>query len=85
MFIRNIITTSALVVLLGLSGGSAYATDSDSHLDDKGFTVSATANYPGTVFVYNNDSDVNEDDIQSMDKYESSNVPDHISETLETN
>ncbi len=25
MFIRNIITTSALVVLLGLSGGSAYA------------------------------------------------------------
>ncbi len=25
MFIRNIIATSALVVLLGLSGGSAYA------------------------------------------------------------
>ena len=34
MFIRNIITTSALVVLLGLAGGSAYANDlgdRDSH------------------------------------------------------
>ncbi len=27
MFIRNIITTSALVVLLGLTGGPAFAAD----------------------------------------------------------
>ena len=85
MFIRNIITTSALVVLLGLSGGSAYATDDDSHLDDRGFTVAADANYPGTVFVYENDFDVNEGDILSADKYEESRLPDHILETLRTN
>ncbi len=85
MFIRNIITTSALVVLLGLSAGPAYATDDDSHLDDRGFTVAANANYPGTVFVYDNDSDVNEGDILSTDGSEVSRLADHILETLKTN
>ena len=59
MTIRNIITSAAMVAVLGLAGGSAYATDSDSHVDE-GFTASADANYPGTVFAYNGDSDVNE-------------------------
>ena len=62
MTIRNIITAAAMVAVLGLAGGSAYANDSDSHVDDQGFTVSAEANYPGTVFVYNGDSDVTEGD-----------------------
>ena len=84
MFIRNIITTSALVVLLGLTGGSAYADDNENHVDDRGFAVAANANYPGTVFVYENDFDVNEGDILSMDKYEESRLPEHILETLRT-
>ena len=45
MFIRNIITTSALVVLLGLSGGSAYA-------DDYGDRDSHTPGSATPVFVY---------------------------------
>ncbi len=62
MTIRNIITAAAMVAVLGLAGGSAYANDSDSHIDE-GFTASADANYPGTVFVYNGDSDINEGDF----------------------
>ena len=45
MFIRNIITTSALVVLLGLSGGSAYA-------DDLGDRNSHTPGSATPAFVY---------------------------------
>ncbi len=63
MTIRNIITAAAMVAVLGLAGGWAYANDSDSHVDDQGLTVSADANYPGTVFVYNGDSDINEGDF----------------------
>ena len=84
MFIRNIITSAALVAVLGLAGGSAYANNSDSHVDDQGFTVSADANYPGTLFVYNGDSDVNEGDILSTDGLEQASLPKHIFETLET-
>ena len=58
MTIRNIITSAAIAAFLGLAAGSAYAFNSDSHVDDQGFTVSANANHPGTVFVYNGDADV---------------------------
>ena len=63
MTIRKIITSAAMVAVLGLAGGSAYANDEDSHVDDQGFTVSADANYPGTVFVYNEDSDIDNGDF----------------------
>ncbi len=84
MTIRNIITSAAIAAFLGLAGGSAYANNSDSHVDDQGFTVSADANYPGTLFVYNGDSDVNEGDILSTDGFEQASLPKHIFETLET-
>ena len=69
MFIRNIITTSALVVLLGLTGGSAYA-------DDLGDNDSHTPGSATSVFVYdvdtykadfNADSDANIIEIASTD------------------
>ena len=80
MTIRNIITSAAMVAVLGLAAGSAYANDSKI---DEGFTASANANYPGTVFVYNEDSDVNEGDILSTDGSEQASLPMHIVETLE--
>jgi len=83
MFIRNIITTSALVVLLGLTGGSAYAQDDDSHLDDRGFAVAADANYPGTVFVYENDFDVDEGDILANANSEKATLSRAVIENLE--
>ena len=82
MTIRNIITSAAMVAVLGLASGSVYANDSDSHVDDQGFTMSADANYPGTVFVYNGDSDVNEGDILTGGS-EQANLAQHIVETLE--
>ena len=60
MTIRNIITSAAIAAFLGLAGGSAYAFNNDSHIDDDVFTVSANANHPGTEFVYMGDSDVDE-------------------------
>ena len=84
MTIRNIITAAAMVAVLGLAGGSAYANDEDSHVDDQGSTVSAAANYPGTVFDYNEDSDVNEDDLLSTDGFEQASLPQDILETIET-
>ena len=83
MTIRNILTSAAMVAVLGLAAGSAYANDSDSHVDDQGFTLSANANYPGTVFVYNGDSDVNEGDRLSTDGFQQASLPKHIVETLE--
>ena len=77
MFIRNIITASAMVAILGLAGGSAYANDSDSHVDDQGFTVSADANYPGTMFVYNGDSDINQGDATTFGR-ELTVLPKHL-------
>ncbi len=85
MTIRNIITSAAMVAVLGLAGGSAYANDSDSHVDDQGFTVSANANFPGTVFVYNGDSDVDEGEILSTDGFEKARLPEHLLETIKTN
>ena len=84
MTIRNIITSAAMVAALGLAGGSAYADNSDSYVDDQGFTMSADANYPGTVFVYNGDSDVNEGEILPTDGLEQASLLKHILETLET-
>ncbi len=83
MTIRKIITSAAIAAFLGLAGGSAYADDSDSHVDDQGLTVSADANYPGTVFVYNGDSDVDEGEILSTDGFEVARLPQHITESLE--
>ena len=81
MTIRKIITSAAMVAVLGLAGGSAYANDEDSHVDDQGFTVSADANYPGTVFVYNGDSDVNEGDALTGG-FEQALLPQHLIEIL---
>ena len=77
MTIRNIITSAAMVAVLGLAGGSAYANDSDSHIDDQGFTVSADANYPGNAFVYNGDSDVNEGNAETFGR-ERAVLPKHL-------
>ena len=74
-----------MVAVLGLAAGSAHAFDEDSHVEDQGFAVSADANYPGTVFVYNEDSDVNEGDILSTDGFEQARLPKEILEALETN
>ena len=79
MTIRNILTSAAMVAVLGLAAGSAYADDSKM---DEGFTASANANYPGTVFVYNGDSDVNEGDILTGGS-EQASLAQHIVETLE--
>ena len=53
MKIRNIITTSALVVLLGLTGGSLYA-------DDLGDNDSHTPGSAVSELVYTASSDANE-------------------------
>ena len=67
MFIRNIITTSALVVLLGLTGGSAFAMDypeGDEALTDfDGYAVNQASIETGRTLV-------------------DSKIPDHVLETL---
>ncbi len=84
MKIRNIITSAAIAIVLGLSAGSAFA-EYEGNLDAKyGFLASADANYPGTVFVYENDTDVNEGEILSTDGFEQARLPEHILETLRT-
>ena len=80
MTIRNIITAAAMVAVLGLAGGSAYA--NDSHIEE-GFTASADANYTGTVFVYNGDSDVDEGEILTGG-FEKARLPEHLLGTLKT-
>ena len=67
MTIRNILTTSALVVLLGLTGGAAYA-------DDLGDNDSHTT--PGSAvseLVYTTDSDANE--VASTDSFRQNEIP----------
>ncbi len=76
MTIRNIITAAAMVAVLGLAGGSAYA--DDSHFDDQANTVSADANTTGTVFVYNGDSDVDFGEAQSTGGIESARLPENF-------
>ncbi len=83
MTIRNIITAAAMVAVLGLAGGSAYA--DDSHFDDQANTVSADANTTGTVFVYNGDSDIDEGEILSTDGFEMALLPQHFAESFEIN
>ena len=85
MIIRNIITSAAVAAFLGLAGGSAYAFNNDSHVDDQGFTVSASANYLGTVFVYMGDSDIDEGEVLSTDGFEKARLPEHLLETFKTN
>ena len=81
MTIRNILTSAAMVAVLGLAGGSVNANDSQI---EEGFTASADANYPGTVFVYNGDSDVNEADLLSTVGSEQASLSQDILETIET-
>ena len=77
MTIRNIITSAAMVTVLGLAGGSAYADDSDSHINDQGFTVSADANSTVAVFVYN-DSDVDFGETLSTNGSEKARLPEAL-------
>ena len=83
MIIRNIITSAAVAAFLGLAGGSAYAFNTDSHIDE-GFTVSANANHPGTVFVYNGDADVDTGEILT-DGFAQARLPQPTVEILKTN
>ena len=78
MTIRNIITSAAMVAVLGLAGGSAYADDNDSHINDKGFTVSADANSSGTAFFLNSDSDVDFGETLSTAGIEKARLPEAL-------
>ena len=84
MTIRKIITSAAIAAFLGLAGGSAYAADSDSHIDES-FTVSANANHPVTEFVYMGDSDIDTSEILSADGFEKARLPEHLLETIKLN
>ncbi len=77
MTIRKVITSAAIAAFLGLAGGSAYAQDIDSHIVG-GFTATADANHPGTVFGYNVDSDINEGDALSTDAIEKASLPENV-------
>ena len=68
MKIRNIITTSALVVLLGLTGGSAYA-------DDWGDNDSHTPGSAVSELVYTASSDVNAVETASTDSFSQNEIP----------
>ena len=83
MTIRNIITSAAIAAFLGLAGGSAYAFHSESHIDEA-FTVSANAHYPGTVYVYNGDADVDTGKILTGG-FAQARLPQPTAETLKTN
>ncbi len=61
MFIRNIITTSALVVMLGLTGGPAFAAD---YPEGDG----AFSDYDGSA--------VNEVYIETTGSFEDEDLPD---------
>ncbi len=74
MIIRKVITSAAMVAVLGLAGGSAYADDTDSHINDEIFTVLADANYSVAVFVYD-DSYVGFDKILSTAGFEKARLP----------
>jgi hypothetical protein len=83
MKIRNIITSAAIAAFLGLAGGSAYAGNNDSHIDE-GFTVLAVANHFGTEFVYNGDSDVDTGEILTGG-FAQARLPQPTDETLKFN
>ena len=87
MTIRNIITSAAIAAFLGLAGGSAYAFNSDSHIDDDVFTVPAglaDANYPGIEFVSYGDADVDFGEILTGG-FAQAHLPQSTVETLKTN
>ena len=83
MTIRYIITSAAIAAFLGLAGGSAYAADNDSHIDEV-FTVSANANHPVTEFVYMGDSDIDTSEILTGG-FEKARLPEHLLGTIKTN
>lgn len=85
MKIRNIISAAAMVAVLGLAGGSVYADDGDSDVNDEVLTVSADAIYSGNVFVYTGDYDEREIEIVSTDGIEQARLAAHVLETLEIN
>ncbi|MBT3307359.1 MAG: hypothetical protein HN377_12885 [Alphaproteobacteria bacterium] len=63
MTIRNIVTSAAIAVVLGLSAGTAFA-ESEVNLEDThGFMASANAQYPGMVFIYKGVDDVDEGEV----------------------
>ena len=68
MKIRNIITTSALVVQLGLTGGSLYA-------DDLGDNDSHTPGSAVSELVYTASSDVNPVETASTDSFSQNEIP----------
>ena len=82
MTIRNIITAAAMVAVLGLAGGSAYADGHDDALVENAFIASADANYPGTVFVYEGDNAGHDGEILSTDGFEQTRLPQDIVESL---
>ena len=84
MKIRNIITSAAIAALLGLAGGSAYAFDSDSHINDEGFTAPANAHFHGTEFVSYGDADVDFGEILTGG-FAQAHLPQSTDETLKTN
>ena len=83
MTIRNIITAAAMVAVLGLAGGSAYADGhDDAALAENAVIASADANYPGTVFVYEGDNAGHDGEILSTDGFEQTRLPQDIVESL---
>lgn len=72
MKIRNLISSAAIAIVLGFSGGSAFA-DSNENFDSKnGFVASPDDHYSGKVFVYQNDTDIDEGEIMTHDHPEAS-------------
>jgi hypothetical protein len=79
MTIRNILTSAAIAAVLGFSGGSVFAEDTDSHAPE-GFLAVASANYPGPVVEYNDDASIGEDEARAITNFEEANVPDNATE-----
>lgn len=83
MTIRNIITAAAMVAVLGLAGGSAYADGhDDAALVENSFIASADANYPGIVYVYEGDESGHDGELLPTDGFERADLPQEIVESL---
>ena len=84
MKIRNIITSAAIAIVLGLSGVSAFA-DYEENLETKyGSLPSADSYYPGKVFVYNDDTDTYEGEVFTEAQTEEHLVSEADQETLQS-
>ena len=85
MTIRNIITAAAMVAVLGLAGGSAYA--NDSAVDENVAALGSQVNDSPYRFVEGEDTaDQYVDAIQAQtgDADEVANLPGHVLVTIET-